>query len=83
MSDTIHVYMAMDLETKRVLMQTEEFSEGSFPRGQRGAGWPVRQGDAPREAWERILNGKMPDEENDRLHRAIWNASGETPWPNL
>lgn len=81
--DTVHVFMALDPETLRVLMQTAEFADGSFPRGLRGIDWPIREGDVPASEWARLLSGGMtPDEQHD-FHRDTWTQNGETAWPTL
>lgn len=85
-SRTVHLWLALDPETRRVLVQNREFGEGDFPPGLRGNGWPQRQLDAPADEFEAILAGTVSDSELDRLHRTWWNQAGregEPTWPTL
>lgn len=81
-----HIWLAMDAETRRVLVQDREFSEHDFPPGLRGAGWPQREHDVPTEKFQAILAGGMSGRELDRLHRSWWDEAGEEEdplWPAL
>jgi hypothetical protein len=79
-----HIFLALDPETRRVSVQSHPWSDGDFPPGLRGAGWPRRQLDIPTEDLERILAGGVPDDEIDALHRSWWDAAGSGPrWPRL
>lgn len=80
------VYMAMDPETRRVLVQTREFSDGDFPRGVRGAGWPRRVGDVQKRLLDKLLAGKLTSEAQDALHRDWWDRArpeGAPLWPQM
>jgi hypothetical protein len=85
-SDKIHIWMAIDPETRRVLAQSREFGDGDFPRGPRGAGWPRREHDIDTTDWAALLAGGMPGEEQDRMHRDWWDAAGQEGdplWPEV
>lgn len=75
-----HVWMALDPETLRVLIQPQDFSEGDFPLGLRGTGWPTREGEIDDEIWQSILRAEIPPVEQDQIHRDLWSQYGE-PWP--
>ncbi len=82
----MRVYMAMDPETRRVLLQTREFGEFDFPRGIRGAGWPQREGELTDDVMEAVLGGTLGGRELDRIHRETWNRAGgpdDPDWPEL
>lgn len=75
------IWMALDPETLRVTMQPTEFSDGDFPRGLRGQGWPIREGSVDPDSWGTLLAGSLSPAEQDRLHRETWNDSGAAAWP--
>lgn len=78
----MRVWMALDPETSRVLLQDRELGDGDFPLGLRGLAWPTREGELHDDAYAAIMAGGLtPDQIND-IHRACWTANGETPWPN-
>ena len=84
-SDTIVVHMALDLETRRVLAQDHEFSDGDFPPGLRGASWPQRTLEVPKAEFASVLEASVPGAEVDRLHRDWWDKArgeGDPMWPN-
>lgn len=78
----MHVWLAMDPETDRVVMQDREFDDGNFPRGRRGRDWARREADIDEDQWARLLAGQLPPDEQDQLHQETWTKSGETAWPN-
>lgn len=78
----MHIWMALDPENVRVLVQAREFADGDFPIGLRGVGWPRAELDVDDEDYRRLLAGEVTDKEADALHRGWWrNAGGEHPWP--
>lgn len=77
----MHVWLALDPETRRVAMQDREFGDEDFPRGTRGLSWPQREATIDEETWTRLLAGALPYHEQDALHRDLWTANGDTPWP--
>jgi hypothetical protein len=82
----VHIWMALDPETRRVLTQSREFADGDFPPGLRGVGWPRREADVPGELYARLLTGGPDPAEQDRLHRDWWDAAraeAEPRWPLL
>lgn len=81
-----HIWLAMDTETCRVLAQSHEWSDGDFPPGPRGAGWPRRELDVDQQVWDDLLVARMSGKEQDVVHRAWWDearADGEPLWPEL
>ena len=82
----IHIWMAIDPETRRVMVQAREFADGDFPRGLRGVGWPMRELDVDAATWDGILANKIIEDEADTVHRSWWNAAarpGQPAWPYL
>lgn len=82
----IHIWMAMDTETCRVLAQDRDWSDGDFPPGPRGAGWPRREHDVDDEVWADLVSGRLTGEEQDTMHRAWWDEVRPTDapaWPEL
>lgn len=82
---TVHLWLALDPQTRRVFFQPREFDDGNFPRGLRGVGWPRRELDVPAADWARFCDG-VPPAEQDLMHRAWWDearADGEPEWPRL
>lgn len=79
----IPVWLAMDPETGRVLLQPREFADGDFPRGLRGRDWPTRTGELDQKTWDQLLAGELTPPEQDDLHRDLWTKNGATPWPTL
>lgn len=77
----MHVWMALDPQTYRVMVQGREFADGDFPGGLRGANWPRREGTVDPAVWESLLEGALSPEDQDALHRDLWTGSGDTPWP--
>jgi hypothetical protein len=83
--ETVVLHMALDLETRRVLVQDRDFGEGDFPPGLRGAGWPQRTLEVPAAEFAAILEGSISGSEVDRLHRDWWDRArgeGDPMWPN-
>ncbi|WP_394620958.1 hypothetical protein JNUCC0626_18245 [Lentzea sp. JNUCC 0626] len=78
----IHVWLALDPEDRRVLVQAREFAEGDFPRGLRGLDWPVREADVDETTWAALLSGELTPEEQNAFHRTLWTENGDTPWPS-
>lgn len=72
----MHVYMALDPETQRVTMQTEEFGDGSFPRGLRGKSWPRLEGEVDETDWQAMLEGRMDPVDQDVFHLEAWVRAG-------
>lgn len=81
MDKKIEIWMAMDPETFRVLMQNREFQDGDFPPGLRGSGWEMRKGEISEQKYRDLLDSKFSNEETDALHRDLWSDSGKTKWP--
>lgn len=84
--DKIHIWMAMDPETRRVQVQSVEFHDGAFPRGLRGAGWPQREMDVDRETFDSLLNTGASWDDQDTIHRTWWNEAapeGAPEWPYM
>lgn len=82
----MHVYMAMDPETRRVLVQTREIGEFDFPPGPRGVGWPQREGELDDDIMAAALSGTLSGPELDKVHREAWNRAGgpdDPDWPEL
>lgn len=81
----MRVWLAQDPRTGRVMMQVRPFRDGDFPPGDefRGAIWPIREGEIDGVDWGRLMAGKMPPDEQDRLHREAWAAGtdGSAPGP--
>lgn len=78
----MRVWMAMDPESHRVLLQDRELGETDFPIGLRGLDWPTREGELHDDAFRAILEGGLtPDQIND-IHRTAWTQNGATAWPN-
>lgn len=88
-SSTKHVWMAMDPETRRVLVQEREFRAEDFPPGPRGRDWPRREADVDKGLFTKVVNGStdapgLPS--SDRLHRDWWDLArpeGAPLWPQL
>ena len=84
-----HIWMAMDPEDRRILVQSREFIDGDFPPGLRGLRWPRREADVSDEEYElmmRGLVGGMTGREMDELHVRWWDAArgdGDPLWPDL
>ncbi|MDT8915768.1 hypothetical protein [Amycolatopsis sp. PS_44_ISF1] len=76
-----HVFLALDPETQRVLMQTREIGDEDLPRGLRGLGWARREADVEDDRWDALLAGELTPAEQDDLHRAAWTENGAAPWP--
>lgn len=82
----IKVWLAMDPETRRVLVQDREFDEGSFPRGLRGQSWPQRTTEVSKGTFTKLLRSTMTPGDMDTRHRRWWDQAagpGEPPWPDL
>lgn len=82
----IQAWLAMDPETRRVLVQVNEFDDGNFPRGLRGLDWPRRTTEINEDELLRLLSGAMPPKEMDDVHRRWWDDAagpGEPEWPHL
>lgn len=80
------IYMAIDPETRRVLVQDREFADGDFPPGLRGLDWPRRTLDVPKQTVTKLRRGTTDGEQADRLHRVWWDkARGpkDPAWPFL
>ena len=84
--ETTHLWLALDPETRRVLVQDHEFADGDFPAGLRGLDWPRRELDVPASQLAGILDGSLSGAEVDRLHRDWWDQArgeGDPMWPNV
>lgn len=81
MTEKIDIWMAMDPETLRVLMQDREFNDSDFPRGLRGLNWEIRLGKIDKNAYEEILAGEKSDDEVNLIHRLLWTENGDYHWP--
>jgi len=82
----MRVWMAMDPESRRVMVQAREFSDGDFPPGLRGLGWPTRQADVDAKVYDKILAATLSDDTVDYYHRKWWDdvrKEGEPMWPDL
>lgn len=77
----IHVWLALDPETCRVMMLDHEPGDEDFPRGPRGLSWPRREADIAEETWAALLAATPSPAEQDTLHRDLWTENGATPWP--
>ncbi len=71
----IRVWLTRDPETDRVSMQLREFSDGDFPPGKRGRGWPIRVGEIDADIWPLLLSGELPPDEQDSIHEDTWNEA--------
>lgn len=76
----MHVWLAKDPKTGRIVMQAREFGEGNFPPGDqfRGAIWPILEGEIPEDVWAQMMSGQLPADEQDRIHRELWMAADES-----
>lgn len=74
---TIHVWMAQDPETGRVLMQARELDDTNLPRGPRGLGWERRDGDVSLRRWESLLAARLTQAEQDDFHLTTWAENGD------
>lgn len=68
------VWLALDPEEDRVLVQDREFEDHDFPPGKRGQGWETRTAEIDRDAWNDVLAGVLNGAEVDQLHRDWWTA---------
>lgn len=85
-STTTHVWLALDPETRRVLVQSREWGDGDFPPGLRGLDWPRRELDVDQADLDAILAGSIDFAAVDQLHRSWWNEAGPEDgpqWPDL
>lgn len=73
----VHLWLAQDPETGRVSAQPREWSDGDFPRGARGLGWPRREIDVPVQTWSKMLRATWTPDQQDRLHQQWWGQAGE------
>lgn len=83
---TVHIWLAMDPETRRVSASEREYGDGDFPPGLRGAKWPVRELDVPAQTFTKIKRASFDGEAQDRLHRDWWDAARgpkDPVWPLL
>jgi hypothetical protein len=69
---TIHIYLALDPETDRVLAQDTFILRTDLPPGPRGEGWPIREVDIPLETWTTMLEAGFDPVTQDRLHKEWW-----------
>lgn len=76
----MHVWMALDPETHRVLMNPTEITRDQLPRGLRGEGWEIREGRVDPALYADVLAAQLSDEETDDFHRTAWTENGDTPW---
>lgn len=81
MTKKIDVWMAMDPETSRVLIQDREFQIYDFPPGLRGLNWETRTAKIDESTYENILAGKLSNDHVDLIHRLLWTENGEDHWP--
>lgn len=82
----VHVWLALDPEERRVMVHPREWSDGDFPRGKRGVGWPRRELDVDAALLEALLRAECTPEEQDRIHRQWWDDAameGDPLWPEL
>lgn len=73
MATMMHVWLAQDPETERITAQDREWSDGDFPPGPRGRGWPRREADIDENVWAALMLGEIPPSEQDELHQTWWN----------
>lgn len=82
----MQIWMAMDPETRRILVQNQDFSEGDFPPGPRGMHWPRRTNDVHQQIYEELMAANVTPAGQDSLHRYWWDEArgeGEPLWPEL
>lgn len=79
--DLMDVWLALDPETHRVVMQDREFLHHDLPSGLRGLNWEKRKAKISKKLYEHLLGPDFDWDDSDRIHRELWSNSGDTPWP--
>lgn len=82
----IPAWLSMDPHTLRITVMTKEPSDGDFPLGARGRGWPIRQTKIDEAVLGKLLAAQYTPAEQDEIHIQWWNDAlgpDEPHWPLL